>query len=63
MPTRARSAAKKKQPAAIETSESIATQMEAFFAKGGKIEQIKTGVSGQTGSYYASSATKKAKKA
>ena len=58
MPSRARTANKKKQPAAVETSESIAEQMEAFFAAGGKIEKIQTGVSGQTGSYYASSSQK-----
>ena len=44
-PTRA--PAKKKQPAAVETSESIAAQTEAFLKKGKKIEVIQSGVSGQ----------------
>lgn len=39
---------KKKSPAASETSESIEAQMEAFFAAGGKIDVIDSGVSGQT---------------
>ncbi len=38
--------AKKKQQAAIETSQSIAEQTEAFFKAGGKIQQIRSGVSG-----------------
>jgi len=41
-------AAKKKQPAAQETSESIEAQIQAFLAAGNKIEVVKTGVSGQT---------------
>ena len=44
-PTRA--AAKKKQPAAVETSESIEEQTRLFLESGNKIEVIKTGVSGQ----------------
>ncbi len=44
-PTRA--PAKKKQPAAVETSESIAEQTEAFLKKGKKIQVIQSGVSGQ----------------
>ena len=40
-------ASKKKQPAASETSASIEAQMEAFFAGGGKIDVIDSGVSGQ----------------
>ena len=46
-PTRA--AAKKKQPAAVETSESIAEQTRLFLQSGRKIEQIPSGVSGQPG--------------
>lgn len=41
-------ATKKKQPAAVETSDSIAKQMEEFLSRGGQIEQIDSGVSGQT---------------
>lgn len=41
-------ATKKKQDAATETSDSIAKQMEEFLARGGHIEQIDSGVSGQT---------------
>ncbi|NQX88283.1 MAG: hypothetical protein HRT77_06440 [Halioglobus sp.] len=44
-PTRA--PAKKKQPAAVETSESIAQQTQAFLESGNKIEVIQSGVSGQ----------------
>ncbi len=42
-----RSAAKKKQPAAIETSESIAEQTKLFLESGNKIQVIQSGVSGQ----------------
>tara|TARA_R110002167_G_scaffold126558_8_gene307378 strand:+ start:2582 stop:2797 length:216 start_codon:yes stop_codon:yes gene_type:complete len=42
-----RSSAKKKQPAATETSSSIDEQVKEFLASGGAIEQIKTGVTGQ----------------
>lgn len=42
-------AAKKKQPSAVETSQSIEDQTKAFFKAGGKVDRIKTGVSGQTG--------------
>ena len=42
-----RSAAKKKQPAAVETSESIEEQTRRFLESGNKIQVIKTGVSGQ----------------
>ena len=40
--------AKKKQAytSAVETSESIAKQMEEFLARGGQIEQVAQGVSG-----------------
>ncbi|GAB3484113.1 hypothetical protein [Marinomonas epiphytica] len=41
-------ATKKKQPAATETSESIEKQMQEFLARGGEINQIETGVSGQS---------------
>jgi hypothetical protein len=39
--------AKKKAPAATETSLSIEEQTKAFLKAGGKIEQIDSGVSGQ----------------
>ncbi len=55
-PTRA--AAKKKQPAATETSESIAEQTRLFLKSGKKIQQIPTGVSGQPG--FAVSKSRKA---
>ncbi|MFT4713215.1 MAG: hypothetical protein ACI8W1_001696 [Candidatus Azotimanducaceae bacterium] len=44
-PTRA--PAKKKQPAATETSESIAERTRIFLASGNKIESIPSGISGQ----------------
>ena len=44
-PTRA--AAKKKQPAAVQTSESIEEQTRLFLKSGNKIDCIKSGVSGQ----------------
>jgi len=44
-PTRA--AAKKKQPSAVETSESIEEQTRLFLKQGNKIDVIKSGVSGQ----------------
>ena len=44
-PTRA--AAKKKEPAAVETSDSIAEQTRKFLKSGNKIEVIASGVSGQ----------------
>ena len=44
-PTRA--AAKKKQPAAVETSESIEEQTRLFLQSGQKIQVIQSGVSGQ----------------
>lgn len=47
MATKAKSAAKKKQPAATETSSSINEQVKAFLEAGGSIEKIKTGVTGQ----------------
>ena len=47
MATKTKSTAKKKQPAATETSSSIDAQVKAFLAAGGAIEQIKTGVTGQ----------------
>ena len=40
---------KKKQAAATETSLSIAEQTRAFLDSGGRIELIKSGVSGQLG--------------
>ena len=44
-PTRA--TAKKKQPAAVETSESIEEQTRRFLEAGNKIQVIGNGVSGQ----------------
>ncbi len=44
-PTRA--PAKKKQPAAVETSESIEEQTKLFLASGNKIDVIASGISGQ----------------
>ena len=40
-------AAKKKQPAAVETSESIEEQTKLFLKSGNKIDIIQSGVSGQ----------------
>jgi hypothetical protein len=45
-PTRA--PAKKKQPAAKQTSESIAEQTRIFLESGKKIQYIEPGISGQT---------------
>ena len=56
-PTRA--ASKSKQPAAVETSESIAEQTRLFLEAGNKIELIGNGVSGQP----SMAANKKAKTA
>ncbi|MEM6579699.1 MAG: hypothetical protein AAF699_00430 [Pseudomonadota bacterium] len=42
-----RAAAKKQQPAAVQTSESIAEQTRVFLKSGNKIDYIKSGVSGQ----------------
>ncbi len=42
-----RAAGKKKQPAAVETSESIAEQTRLFLKSGNEIEVIKSGISGQ----------------
>ncbi len=42
-----RASAKKKQPAAVETSESIAEQTRAFLKSGKKIHVVESGVSGQ----------------
>jgi len=44
-PTRA--AAKKKQPAAVQTSQSIEEQTRLFLKSGNKINVIQSGVSGQ----------------
>ena len=44
-PTRA--AAKKKQPAAVETSQSIEEQTKLFLKSGNKIQVIQFGISGQ----------------
>lgn len=40
-------AARKKQPTATETSQSIQEQTKAFLGAGGEIKQISSGVSGQ----------------
>ena len=45
-PTRA--PAKKKQPAAVQTSESIAEKTRIYLESGKKIQSIEPGVSGQT---------------
>ena len=45
--------AKKKQPAAVETSNSIEEQTRAFLKTGGKIQNIQSGISGQPGGYAA----------
>ena len=42
-----RTVGKKKQPAAVETSSSLDDKIKAFLEAGGKIEQVKSGVSGQ----------------
>ena len=42
-----KTAGKKKQPSAVETSASIESKIESFLAAGGKIEKIASGVSGQ----------------
>ncbi|MBJ7554593.1 hypothetical protein MSP8887_03667 [Marinomonas spartinae] len=57
-------ATKKKQPAASETSESIEKQMQEFLARGGQINKIDSGVSGQsqlTGPRHISLGNSKAK--
>ncbi len=48
MAKKSTSAAKRKQPNALETSESIEAQVQAFLASGGEIQQVPKGVSGQT---------------
>jgi hypothetical protein len=48
MPAKAqRAPAKKKQPAAQETSASIAEQTAAFLKAGGKVDYVQSGLSGQ----------------
>jgi len=42
-----RAPGKKKPPTAVETSSSIERRVKSFLEAGGKIEQIKSGVSGQ----------------
>ena len=42
-----RQAAKKKEPAAVETSDSIAEQTRLFLKNGKKIDVIESGISGQ----------------
>jgi hypothetical protein len=46
-PNPTRAPAKKKQPAAVETSESIEEQTLRFLKSGKKIQYIQSGVSGQ----------------
>lgn len=48
MAKKASGASKRKQPTALETSESIEEQVKAFLASGGEIQQVPKGVSGQT---------------
>lgn len=47
MAAKPKTAAKKKQPAALETSETIEAQTKAFLEAGGEITNINSGVSGQ----------------
>ena len=42
-----KTAGKKKQPAAVETSSALEDKIKAFLDAGGKIEKVKSGVSGQ----------------
>lgn len=42
-----KTAGKKKQPSAVETSKSIENQVEDFLKAGGQIEHVRSGVSGQ----------------
>ena len=46
-PLTRKSSSKKKQPAAVETSESIDEQVQAFLKSGKKIEVIESGISAQ----------------
>ena len=46
-PLTRKSSSKKKQPAAVETSESIDEQVKAFLKSGKKIDVIESGISGQ----------------
>ena len=48
MATKNTSPAKKKEAVATETSNSIASQTQAFLESGGVIEQVAAGVSGQS---------------
>jgi len=45
---KATAASKRKQPASVETRETIEEQVQAFLASGGEIQQVPKGVSGQT---------------
>ncbi|GAB2894996.1 hypothetical protein GCM10027180_26070 [Microbulbifer echini] len=45
---KASSSSSRKQATSLETSESIEAQVQAFLAKGGEIEQVPKGMSGQT---------------
>ncbi|MCF7203098.1 hypothetical protein [Pseudomonas oligotrophica] len=47
MASKATASSRKSEPA-VETSESLAAQMAAFLKSGGEIQQIPTGVSGQS---------------
>ena len=46
-PLTRKSSSKKKQPAAVESSESIDEQVQAFLKSGKKIEVIESGISAQ----------------
>ncbi len=46
-PLTRKTSSKKKQPAAVETSESIDEQVKAFLKSGKKIDVIESGISGQ----------------
>lgn len=54
-----RAPAKKKQPAAVETSQSIEDQTRDFLQSGGAIQNIQSGISGQQGGYAARPASAK----
>ncbi|MDP5210402.1 hypothetical protein [Microbulbifer sp. 2205BS26-8] len=48
MAKKASSSSRRKQSTSLETSESIEAQVQAFLEKGGEIQQVPKGVSGQT---------------
>ncbi|WKD50483.1 hypothetical protein [Microbulbifer spongiae] len=48
MAKKASPSSRRKQSTSLETSESIEAQVQAFLEKGGEIQQVPKGVSGQT---------------